>query len=135
MNRDPKAWARLGQALAHTRQAQGLRQEDVAERADVSLKSVQAAERGDVPKARMPITLAPIARVIGWPPGAVNSVLEGGDVPGGWADTPVQKLVDEERLGEILTNSMVRNMDGATASEIKAATAAALDALRREGLI
>lgn len=134
MNRDPKAWARLGQALAHTRQAQGLRQEDVAERAGVSLKSVQAAERGDVPKARMPITLAPIAKVIGWPPGAVNTVLEGGEVPGGWTDTPVQKLIDEERLGEILTNSMVRHID-ATTPEIKAATEAALDALRREGLI
>ena len=104
MNRDPKMWARLGQALAHARQAQGLRQEDVAEKAGVSLKSVRTAEAGVVPKARMPMTLAPIAKVIGWPPGAVNTVLDGGEIPGGWTDTPVQKLIDEDRLGEILTS-------------------------------
>jgi DNA-binding XRE family transcriptional regulator len=74
MNRDPEAWARLGQALANTRQAQKLRQEDVAEKAGVSLKSVQSAESGVVPKARMPYTVPAIARAIGWPDGAVDSV-------------------------------------------------------------
>lgn len=135
MNRDPQAWARLGQALTQARQAQGLSQAEVAARAKVSTASVQSAEYGTVPKSRMPVTLAPIAKSLGWPPGAIDSVLAGGEIPGRWTDTSVQQEVDEERLGEILTNSMVRHMEGATASEIKAATAAALDALRREGLI
>ncbi|GGT43679.1 helix-turn-helix domain-containing protein [Streptomyces purpureus] len=135
MNRDPKMWARLGHALAHGRQAQGLSQGELAERANVSIGSVQSAEAGTVPKARMPYTVPAIAKALGWPPGSVDTVLDGGDVPGGWVDAPVQPLIDEERLGEILTNSMVRHMDGATGAEIKAATKAALDALRREGLI
>lgn len=135
MNRDPKMWARLGKALAHARQSQGLSQADMAETAGVSIGSVQSAEAGTVPKARMPYTIPAIAKALGWPPGAPEQVLDGGEIPGGWTDTPVQRLIDEERLGEILTNSMVRHVDTATSAEIKAATAAALDALRREGLI
>ncbi|MEU7010407.1 helix-turn-helix transcriptional regulator [Streptomyces sp. NPDC046332] len=135
MNRDPKMWARLGKAFAHARQAQGLSQAELAEAAGVSIGSVQSAEAGSVPKARMPYTVPVIAKALGWPPGAVEVVLDGGEVPGGWVDTSVQKQVDDERFGEILTNSMVRHVDGATSAEIKAATRAALDALRREGLI
>ena len=134
MNRDPQAWARLGQALAGARQSQGLSQAEVAERADVSLKSVQSVEGGTVPKARMPFTIPVIAKTLGWPPGSVEKVLDGGPIPGDWTETSVQKQVDEERLGEILTNSMVRHISAPT-DEIREATKAALDALRREGLI
>lgn len=135
MNRDPEVWARLGQALANTRQARGLRQEDVAEQADVSLKSVQSAEAGVVPKARMPYTVPAIARALGWPDGAVDAVLDGGAPPGGWSDVSVQKQVDAERLEADLTHAYVRSSDSATGAEIKAATKAALDVLRQHGLI
>ncbi|MDF2708137.1 MAG: hypothetical protein K0R62_3789 [Nonomuraea muscovyensis] len=135
MNRDPEAWARLGQALANTRQAQKLRQEDVADKAGVSLKSVQSAEGGAVPKARMPYTVPAIARAIGWPDGAVDIVLDGGAPPGGWRDVPVQEQVDTERLEADLTHAYVRSSDSATGAEIKAATKAALDVLRQHGLI
>ncbi|MFC8583501.1 helix-turn-helix domain-containing protein [Streptomyces sp. NPDC057217] len=135
MNRDPEVWARLGQALANTRQARGLRQEDVAEQADVSLKSVQSAEAGVVPKARMPYTVPAIARALGWPDGAVDTVLDGGAPPGGWSDVSVQKQVDAERLEADLTHAYVRSSDSATGAEIKAATKAALDVLRQHGLI
>ncbi|MGW0033642.1 helix-turn-helix domain-containing protein [Streptomyces sp. NPDC003314] len=135
MNRDPEAWARLGQALANTRQARGLRQEDVAELAGVSLKSVQSAEAGVVPKARMPYTVPAIARALGWPDGTVDTVLDGGAPPGGWGDVSVQKQVDAERLEADLTHAYVRASDSATGAEIKAATKAALDVLRQHGLI
>ncbi|MFD3535194.1 helix-turn-helix domain-containing protein [Streptomyces sp. NPDC058664] len=135
MNRDPKAWARLGQALATARKTLGLTQRDLAEQAGVSLNSVQNAESGQSPKARMPQSIYPIARALGWPDGAVDAVLGGGAPPGGWGDVSVQKQVDEARLEADLTYANVRALTGATGGEIEAATKAALDVLRQHGLI
>lgn len=135
MNRDPQVWARLGQAFAAARKTQGLTQEELADQAGVSLGSVQRAEAGSVPKSRIPITLHPIAKALGWPDSAVDDVLEGRDAPDGWRDVSVQHHVSAERLEEIVSGAMLRTMDSATAAEIKAATAAALDAFRREGII
>lgn len=135
MNRDPKAWARLGQALAHARQAQSLSQDEVAERASVSTASVQSAEAGKVPKSRMPYTVPAIAAALGWPDGAVDAVLNGEEPPGGWKDVSVQFVIDEEQFEAILTNAMVRATDNVTSAEIRAATKIALDELRRQGLL
>lgn len=135
MNRDPELWARLGQALAATRKAQGLRQEDVAERAGVSFGSVQNAESGQPPKARMPQSIYPIARSLGWPDGAVDTVLDGGAPPGDWGTVSVQKQVDAARLEADLTHANVRVLGSASGAEIEAATKAALDVLRQHGLI
>lgn len=135
MNRDPEVWARLGQALASARRALGLTQEELAERAGVGLGSVKSAEAGTVPKARMPYTIPAIARALGWPDGAVDAVLDGGAPPGGWGDVSVQQHVDTERLEADLTHAFVRSSGGATGAEIQAATKAALDVLRRHGLI
>lgn len=135
MNRDPQAWARLGQAIATARKSQGLRQEDLAERAGVSLGSVQNAEAGAVPKARMPQTLHPIAKALGWPDGAIDDILAGGAPPGGWSDVSVQQQVDAERLEVEMTNAIVRATDAATSADIKAAAKAAIDVLRQHGMI
>ncbi|MEV5443525.1 helix-turn-helix transcriptional regulator [Streptomyces sp. NPDC052644] len=136
MNRDPNAWTRLGQALRHARLARGLSQGEVAAQARVSTASVQAAEAGVVPKRRMPITLAPIATALGWPPGSVEAVLEGGRPPGvEGIDVSVQKYIDEEMLGDVMTSAMVRATDSVTTAEIKAAVKIAVDELRRRGAI
>lgn len=135
MNRDPHAWARLAKALASTRKAEGMRQEDLAEKAGVSLGSVQNAESGQPPKARMPQSLYPIVKALGLPDTFVDDVLAGKAPPGEWRDVDVQADVDEERLEADLTNAYVRASDQATAAEIKAATKAALDVLRQHGLI
>jgi transcriptional regulator with XRE-family HTH domain len=81
MNGSPEDWARLGAALRAARQYRGFSQGEVAEQAQVSLVSVQNAEAGRPPRARMPYTLAPTARVLGWPAGTVDEVLRGGPVP------------------------------------------------------
>jgi len=135
MNRDPKAWARLGQALANARKALGLTQRELADQAGVSFNSVQNAEAGQPPKARMPQSLYPIAKALGWPDGTVDAVLEGGAPPGGWTDVSVQKQVDEARLEADITHANVRALRGASGAEIEAATKAALDVLRQHGLI
>ena len=135
MNRDPAAWARLGQALRAAREHRGLTQAELGEQADVSSRSVQDAEAGTVPKARMPYTVGRIAAALEWPPGSVEQVLDGGEIPGGWVNTSVQEQVDETYAADILSGSLVRHMPGATGSQIREAAEAALDALRREGLI
>lgn len=135
MNRDPEAWARLGTAFAMSRRTQRLTQGELAERADVSLGSVQRAEAGAVPKTRMPITLHPIARALGWPDGAVEEVLAGAEQPGDYQDVGVQPLVDVERFETIISGAMVRALKGVSTDDIRAATKIALDALHRDGLI
>ncbi|MFJ6319666.1 helix-turn-helix domain-containing protein [Streptomyces californicus] len=141
MNRDPEAWARLGQKLQQARLARGLKQSDIADEAGVSLASVQSAEAGSMPKSRMPITLPPIAAALGWKAGSVDAVLDGGEPitdspgPAEWRDVSVQQQIDAEQLAGIMTNAMVRATEHATAAEIRAATRIALDELRKQGLI
>lgn len=136
MNRNPEAWARLGQFLLRARRTRRLSQAELADLAGVSTASVQSAEAGTVPKSRMPYTLPAIATALGWPPGTVEAVLDGGDSPdAGWRDISVQQQIDAEQLGGIMTNAMVRAMEGTPAAEIRAATQIALDELRRRGLL
>ncbi|MFE1272115.1 helix-turn-helix domain-containing protein [Streptomyces sp. NPDC058758] len=134
MIRDPRAWARLAKAIATRRQAQGLRQEDLAAKAGVSHRSVQNAEIGQPPKARMPQSLPPIVKALGLPDTWIDDVLEG-KAPGEWRDVDVQSVVDEERLEADITNAFVRASDKATGPEIREGVKAALDVLRQHGLI
>ncbi|MBK3546448.1 helix-turn-helix transcriptional regulator [Streptomyces sp. MBT60] len=137
MNRDPEAWARLGHALRAAREVHGLTQVDLANLAGVSSRSVQDAEAGTVPKKRMPYTLSPIAAALDWPEGAIDDVLDGAAPPGDeWRDVPVEQgQIDAEQLAGIMTHAMVRATEHATAAEIRAAVSAALDEMRKQGLI
>jgi transcriptional regulator with XRE-family HTH domain len=136
MNRDPEAWARLGRALRTTREHRGLTQQEVADLAGVSARSVRDAEAGAVPKARMPYTISRIAAALDWPEGAIDAVLAGAGPPGGeWQDVPVQAQVDEETVTGLIDSAMVRAMNNATPAEIREATRLAVDALRRHGVI
>ncbi|MBU5946747.1 helix-turn-helix transcriptional regulator [Streptomyces sp. PAM3C] len=133
MTRDPQAWARLGRGLRESRERQGLTQDELAARAGVSTKSVQEAEAGKVPKARMPYTLAPIAAAVGWPAGAVEGVLAGAELPDGWQG--VRPELGDDQLEAIVVNALVRATDNATGAEIRKAAKIAVDELRRHGLL
>lgn len=135
MNRDPEVWARIGRAIASKRAAEGLRQEDLAAKAGVSHRSVQNAESGTPPKARLPQSLYPIVKALGFPDTWIDDVLEGKTPPGEWRDVDVQAVVDEERLEADLTNAFVRASDKATGPEIREGVKAAIDVLRQHGLI
>ncbi|WP_405611174.1 helix-turn-helix domain-containing protein [Streptomyces sp. NBC_01508] len=136
MTRDPKAWARLGQALRSARTHGGLTLADLGNLADVSARAVQDAEAGTVPKARMPPSIGKVAAALGWPEGAVDAVLDGAAPPGaGWQDVPVRRQLREEAVAGIITTAMVRAMSGTPAAEIRAATKIALDELRKQGFI
>lgn len=133
MNRDPDAWRRLGRALKEARERKGLSQGELATRAGVAIKSVQSAEAGTVPKSRMPQSLSPIAQAVGWPAGSVDSVLSGGEPPGGWRTVQIE--LEDDQIRSIIANAMVRATSGATAEEIRNATKIAVDDLRRIGAI
>jgi transcriptional regulator with XRE-family HTH domain len=135
MNRDPEVWARIGRTIASRRAAEGMRQEDLAAKAGVSHRSVQNAELGIPPKARVPQTLYPIAKALDLPDTWIDDVLAGKAPPGEWRDVDVQAVVDEERLESDITNAFVRATEGTPSAEIRAATKAALDVLRQHGLI
>ncbi|WP_226967102.1 helix-turn-helix domain-containing protein [Streptomyces phaeolivaceus] len=133
LNKDPEVWRRLGRALREARERRGWSQEELAAEAGVSKGAVQGAEAGRVPKTRMPQTLAPIARALGWPAGSVERVIAGGEPPGGWHD--VRAEIADEEVAAIMTNAMVRSIDGATGVEIRQATESALAELRRRGFL
>lgn len=79
MNPTPEAWARLGRALRDARAQRGWTQQDLANHAGVSRRSVQDAEGGKVPKGRMPQSIPRIAATLGWSTGAIDAVLAGED--------------------------------------------------------
>lgn len=135
MNRDPKAWARLGRTLRNAREHRDLTQQELGELAGVSGRSVQDAEAGTVPKARMPYTIGRIAAALGWAEGAVDAILEGAPPGDEWQNISVQQQMDEELASGIVTNAMVRATSTTTSDEIKAATQMVLDEFRRHGLI
>lgn len=135
MNRDPQAWARLARAIREARGHHGWTQAELADRAAVSLAAVGAAEKATVPERRMPPTLAKLGRALGWPPGTVEAVLDGGEPPGGWVDASSQGQVDARIFESAMRNAMVTAADGVTASEIRAAVNIAMDELRRHGVI
>lgn len=131
---DPQAWARLASALRAAREARQWTQAELADRAKVSARAVQDAERGRPPRLRMPYTLTPIARELGWPAGTVDTILAGGAAPG-WENAATRSGVDRRVLEAVITSAITRAVDNATSIEIRRAVALALEELARAGLV
>ncbi|MFE2041639.1 helix-turn-helix domain-containing protein [Streptomyces sp. NPDC059477] len=73
------AWERLGARIRADRERQGLSRKALAERAGVSVGSVQSAEKGIVPKGRWPQSLSAIEKALTWGPDSMRRILQGGD--------------------------------------------------------
>lgn len=71
-------WGKLGAAIKAAREARGLRQIDLAERAGISEGSVQNLEGGE-PRSRMPQSLAKVEPHLGWTAGSGLAILRGGE--------------------------------------------------------
>jgi transcriptional regulator with XRE-family HTH domain len=71
-------WAKLGAAIKAAREARGLTQVDLAERAGISEGSVQNLEKGG-PRSRMPQSIAKVEPHLGWAAGSGLAILRGGD--------------------------------------------------------
>ena len=75
MTRD---WAKLASAIKAAREARGLTQIDLAERAGISEGTIQNLESPE-PRRRIPPSLAKVEPHIGWAAGSGLAILEGGD--------------------------------------------------------
>lgn len=71
-------WGKLAAAIRAAREALGLSQVTLAQRAGISESSVQNLEGGE-PRSRMPQSLAKVEPHLGWGPGSGLSILRGGD--------------------------------------------------------
>lgn len=103
MNWSADDWARLGRALRADRHHLGLSQQELGEQAGTSGRSVQEAEAGKVPKARMPYTVPAIARTLGWPAGKVEEILNGTAALDTLVRSRAEALVLAERLLQLTT--------------------------------
>lgn len=125
-------WARLATAIRAAREARGLSQEALAERAGVAEGSVQNLEAGK-PRNRMPQTIAKIEPHLGWAEGSGRLILDGGDpIPAG--STPGEdsseastdkirrkyslRIVDELESDDPLVDSAVIQLPGANGARM-----------------
>ena len=119
-------WARLATAIRAAREALGLSQETLAERAGVAEGSVQNLEAGK-PRNRMPQTLTKIEPHLGWAPGSGRLILDGGDPVRAEAESDAAdqeadtgtlhgklplRIVDELESEDLLLDSTVIQLPG-----------------------
>lgn len=78
MKWSPEAWARLGAVIRKSREERGLSRKKLSELSGVSEKSIQLTEEGRVP-TRWPKSLHALEDALGWAPGSVMDVLDGGE--------------------------------------------------------
>ena len=71
-------WVRLGHAIREARHIKGMTQEELADLAQVSRRSLMSLERGHAAK-RIPPSLAKVAAALGWPAGHGEAMLTGRD--------------------------------------------------------
>ncbi|MGW2837370.1 helix-turn-helix domain-containing protein [Streptomyces sp. NPDC001493] len=90
-------WHALGQALQRAREAAGWTQREAASRLNVGYSTVQGIERG-IPRARVSATMRSYAAALGWPRGAVENVLAGGEPP---QPGTVESISVRESVGEV----------------------------------
>ncbi|MFI1798471.1 helix-turn-helix domain-containing protein [Streptomyces sp. NPDC020379] len=104
-------WPVLGAALRQERERQGLSQQDLAHRANVSVGSVKNAEKGVAPKGRRPYTLTVIANALGWAPSCIDDVLSGMPAPTSAPEVPVVEAEVKPAMSGI--DEVARAMYGA----------------------
>ncbi|MEU0181759.1 hypothetical protein ABZ312_11305 [Streptomyces sp. NPDC006207] len=82
----------------------------------------------------MPQSLGPIARVLEWPPGTIEAILDGG-LPPGWAEPEERPLATVEQISAIVLRAALQSTDNVTAKEMRKLTALIVDELRQLGLV
>ncbi|MCP3758175.1 helix-turn-helix domain-containing protein [Streptomyces sp. TBY4] len=71
-------WKRLAEAIRAARKVRGWTQSDLAEAAGIGFSSLQRLESGK-PFTRMPPSVAPVERALGWTVGSGGLALAGGE--------------------------------------------------------
>lgn len=106
-------WDRLGLAIKARREELGLTtQQALADAAGVTRQTVQSLESGKQ-RTRMPATIAPIEKALGWEPGTAARILAGDDPSSQNGVTPrlaegmPVRVVQELSSGEVVDTEVV----------------------------
>ncbi|RPK56184.1 anaerobic benzoate catabolism transcriptional regulator [Streptomyces sp. ADI96-02] len=126
----------LGRAVREARIRQGMTQTQLAEVAGVSRATLQNLERGGRLRS---LNLVKIESVLGWAPGSVQALLEGG------APSPIEEMpeavgassvtLSEEELAQAVTSAMVATVDTVTAAEIREVARRMVEDLKQRGIL
>ncbi|WP_458089543.1 helix-turn-helix domain-containing protein [Streptomyces malaysiensis] len=79
MNWTPDGWARLAVLIRSERERRDLTRQQFADLAGVSIGSIRTAESGTAPKGRWPTTFSKVEQTLGWAPGNMRAILDGGE--------------------------------------------------------
>jgi transcriptional regulator with XRE-family HTH domain len=134
MERD---WKRLATAIKTAREAAGMTQRDLAEKAGIAVGSVQNLESGQA-RARMPQSLAKIEKALSWAGGSGVAILDGASGPvliSNEGDGHYIAKIPLDELSDAITSSAIAVTDNLTAREIRELSKAIIDELNGRGLL
>lgn len=134
MERD---WMRLAKAVRQAREAAGMTQVDLADKAGIAEGSVQNLEAGRT-RNRIPQSLAKVEAALGWAAGSGVAILDGAAGPvtmesigGGRA---IARIPTEEAEGAV-KDALLAVADNLTAREIRELSTAIIEELKGRGLL
>lgn len=106
MDTDDEAWRRAGLVVRNRRIELGIqRQEELAQRANISLRTVSNIENGR-PMTRMGPSVTKIEVALGWEPGSFQAVLAG--------QQPVVRSTTGSSMRYVSSSHIRSNLDGGT---------------------
>jgi transcriptional regulator with XRE-family HTH domain len=130
-------WMRLADAIRQARQAAGMTQVDLADKAGIAEGSVQNLESGRT-RNRIPQSLAKVEAALGWAVGSGVSILRGAAGPvtvepiGGGH---VIARLPEAEVQDAVTLAAIAVTDGLTAREIRELSQRVIEDLKQRGLL
>jgi transcriptional regulator with XRE-family HTH domain len=134
---DSAAWEQLGKIARRRREELGLTQAEVAGLAGIATQTVHRLEKGVRP-SRYTSSWSKLERALGWLPGSIDAILEGGMPAAGsygvrFLPVPIDKKTE---FVQNLVRKITFEIDPDTPlSRLVAAEAAAEAALREAGLL
>lgn len=129
-------WTRLAGAIREAREAAGLSQVALAERAGISEGSVQNLEDASRRPSRIPPSLAKVEKALNWATGSAIAILQGASGPVTIRDEGdglyVAKIPEDE-LHEAISMSAIAVSDNLTAREIRDLSRRVVEELKARG--
>lgn len=130
-----EVWRDFAAMIVARRRQLGMRtQQDLADKAEVSLATVTRLERGR-PYVRRPWTWDAIERALKYPQGYLDRYIHGAETSNGFVIQVSELSEIEPRARGAIKNALMATLPDATVSEILAAESAAIKALREQGLL
>lgn len=108
-------WDAVAKAISDRIAELGIRQRDLADRANVGLSTVQELVNNWKPRKRNPKTLAAISEALGWPPGKIQAVADGR--PDELSEPSASSLAAHSRDVVQAVEALLQKLGGASPAE------------------